>query len=773
MKTFPKPSLVAMAVSVALLQVGAAYAQQAADSNSNVADGLKLDSVVVTATTTKVSKMKSSVSVSGLDADQILQQAPTNAAEALRSIPGVRSESSGGESNANITVRGVPISAGGARYVQIQEDGLPIIQFGDVAFGTADSFLRVDGSLDYLEVIRGGSASTMATNSPGGVINFISKTGETEGGMVSYTTGLGFTSNRFDFSLGKHLSEDTRMHIGGFYRKGENTRDINFTSEDGGQIKLNLTKDVKNGFIRASLKMLDDTTPVLLPVPVSAQGGRISQLPGIDARKAFYLNSSFPADVIKNESGGRVASNVQDGLTVESLAFGLEGNFNLDNGWNVSDKFRIASNKGRFIGMLPISEVQTSPGNYSFATGPQTGQAYNGGVFTGLLFNTDVRDLGNMVNDLKFSKAMKDAEGNKTTVSGGLYVSRQANSQVWNWNFYRVSADGSNPQLINDATAANPTSPVTATDIAYRAWDVDYTTVAPYLGLGYETGPWTLDGSIRYDKLSAKGYANSTVSLATGGLDPAARRSVDYTQSEASYSMGANYQWNKDLALFGRTSRGYSFPSDRVLFDGATNVRNGSTVAVYEVNQHEAGVKYRQGGLSMFTTFFMANTKESNFDITCAGGAGCLTKNEYDAKGVELEAAYRVGGFKLSGGVTYTDAEIVASLNPANVGHRPRRQADYIYQVSPSYNLGAHTVGLALIGTTDSFTQDDNAVKMKGFNVLNAFYNMQVTKDVNVSLSVNNLLNEVGFTEAEPQGTGYIARSINGRTARATVRYTF
>ena len=168
----------ALAASLSLLPALALAQAQPKDAE----DTLNLNRVVVTGTSTGASKMKQSVSISSLEADQIFKLAPTNAAEILRSIPGVRSESSGGEGNANLTVRGVPISAGGARYVQFQEDGLPILLFGDIAFGTADQFLRTDYNLSHLEVIRGGSASTLATNSPGGIVNFISKTGDEPGG---------------------------------------------------------------------------------------------------------------------------------------------------------------------------------------------------------------------------------------------------------------------------------------------------------------------------------------------------------------------------------------------------------------------------------------------------------------------------------------------------------------------------------------------------------------------------------------------------------------
>lgn len=124
---------IAAAVSLAVLHMGAS-AQDATPTEAAAADGLNMERIVVTGTTGRTSKMKSSVSVSTMDLEAVLNAAPTSAAEVLRSIPGLRSESSGGEGNANITVRGVPISAGGARYVQMQEDGLPVLQSGDFQF---------------------------------------------------------------------------------------------------------------------------------------------------------------------------------------------------------------------------------------------------------------------------------------------------------------------------------------------------------------------------------------------------------------------------------------------------------------------------------------------------------------------------------------------------------------------------------------------------------------------------------------------------------------
>lgn len=138
-------------------------------------DAESLDEIIVTGVVNPKSKIESSVSVSTMDVKLIEQASPRSAGELFRNIPGIRAESSGGEGNANFNVRGVPISSGGSRYFQIQEDGLPLNLFGDTSFGNADNFLRIDSNIGRVEAIRGGSASTQTSNGPAGIINMISK----------------------------------------------------------------------------------------------------------------------------------------------------------------------------------------------------------------------------------------------------------------------------------------------------------------------------------------------------------------------------------------------------------------------------------------------------------------------------------------------------------------------------------------------------------------------------------------------------------------------
>jgi outer membrane receptor protein involved in Fe transport len=735
------------AVSLALLAIGSSWAQSAAapaDAAADKSGGLNLDTVVVTGTSTKASKMKQSVSISTIGAEEIARTAPTNAAEILRAIPGVHSESSGGEGNANLTVRGVPISAGGARYVQFQEDGLPVLLFGDIAFGTADQFLRADANLERVEVIRGGSASTLATNSPGGIVNFISKTGAEQGGSVALTAGLGRKELRADVDYGGSLGASTTFHIGGFQHAGDGGRPAEFNTERGGQIKANLTQKLDAGYVRVSLKALDDKTPSFLPVPVRTTNGVISSIPGVDPRTAYFITNSLTSDAVLGANGQMVATNPHDGLHVKSTAVGLEASLRLGDGWLLDEKFRNADNSGRFIALFPADNGIGSVG---------------ASKFTATLFNTSIDKLGNTVNDLRISKVF-GGDGNKVTAMAGLFTSSQDVALTWFWNQYSVDMSGTHAKLsyLNDGFT-------TWGNCCTRNFNVQYDTTAPFAALTWENGPLTVDGSLRDDSEKAKGWYQSG-SATTKTWDPATRKTVNYKISHTSYSLGTNYAIDRDLSLFARASDGVANAADRLLYGKA--VDGSIPIDFNQVRQVEAGAKWRSGPLSAFVTLFDAATKESNYEATTRK----FTNNTYSAKGIELEASWRAGAFRINGGATLTHAKITASPgDAAAVGKKPRRLADIVFQIAPSYTIGPVDFGAAIIGTGKSYGDDDNTITLPSYTVVHAFANYAINDRTTVSVSANNLFNVIGYTEIE--GDGHAARSINGRTVKATLKYNF
>jgi len=752
----------ARAVALALLHLGAAHAQETSTAAAPATDGLNMERVVVTGTPVGASKMKSSVSVSTLEADTIQNLAPTSAADVLRAIPGVRSESSGGEGNANITVRGVPISAGGARYVQIQEDGLPVLQFGDINFTTPDSFVKIDGTLDHVEAVRGGSASTLATNSPGGIINFISKNGAQAGGSIGLTRGLDYDTTRVDFDYGAPIAEHDRFFVGGFYRRGEGIRNSAGKDERGGQLRANFTHEFSGGYVRVALKHLDDQGPTALPVPVAVSNGHISEIAGIDPRYASFYSPYWVKDVSLTKGNGQVASDVNDGLAVKSNAFSLEGAYDLGNGWTLSDRFRKANNSGRFVGVFPADSGTV--GSYTFATGPSAGQAYNGRAFNAVVFNTSIDDAGNTLNDARLTKTFT-LDGAKLNVTAGWYSSQQNVGLTWNFNQYLLQASGDKPALLKTASATPGYVGPAFGACCSRAVDVDYRTNSPYANVGWEQGPVNLDASVRRDRQHAGGSANIATNAASYQAGSVER--VDYDIGHTSYSVGGNWRVTPALALFARTSEGVAFNADRILF--GTPLDGSAPININTIKQLEGGVKWRSGGLSTFLTLFRARTRETNYEATTQ----LSTANSYDAKGAELEAGWRSGDFRINGGLTLTNARITATApgDEAVIGHTPRRQAHAVYQLTPSYDWGPANFGLALIGTGKSWGDDANTLVLPGYTVVHAFINYQLTPKVQLSVNANNLFNRIGYTEIESDG--HAARSITGRAVKASVRYAF
>jgi outer membrane receptor protein involved in Fe transport len=773
----PRPRLLALAAAAAALQIGAAHAQQAAPQAAAAAedDALKLNRVVITGSSQASSKMRSSVSISTIEGDSIVTNTATSAAEVLRSIPGLRSESSGGESNANVGVRGIPISAGGARYIQFQEDGLPILQFGDIAFGTPDTFVRADFGLDRLEVVRGGSASTLATGAPGGIINFVTKTGEVEGGSFGLTYGLDHDKARVDLDYGGRVGDKTRFWIGGFQRTGDGGRSGADGTESGGQIRGNITHGFRGGNIRLSFKHLDDRTPTFMPTPVRFVNGKIEEIPGLDPRSDAFYDAGWPLDRSLTANNGIATSNIRDGLQARSDAFGA--NLQLDAGAGITfqNNFRWARNSGRFIGIFPGNDVAAAPAGTTVATGANAGSAYTGDWFQAVVFNTSLDDLSLLANDMKLSKAF-DLGGAKLTATGGLYTSEQTLKVTWNFNQYALSADGDGTKLLNVPGVDNGVPGFGGCCMNHQ--DSKYSTRALYAGVTYESGPLTLDGSLRHDRNSARGSYLQTIGpggTAGTAYDASQPQVIDYAFGNTSYSLGANYQLTRDLAVFGRLSEGAAYNADRITFFNNPGLVNGSssTIPTNEVRQLEGGAKWRSGGLSTFVTLFLAKTQEINVDLTSSPIA--VTSTEYDSKGVEFEAGWRLGAVSLLGGLTLTDAEVSKSSNAALVGKTPKRQASAVWQITPTWQATDHLMlGASIVGTASS--KDDGptgpvTITLPGFTAVNAFASYEVSDRMTVSLAVNNLFDTIGYTESN-DGRG-AARSINGRTAKASLKYSF
>jgi outer membrane receptor protein involved in Fe transport len=207
------------------------------------------------------------------------------------------------------------------------------------------------------------------------------------------------------------------------------------------------------------------------------------------------------------------------------------------------------------------------------------------------------------------------------------------------------------------------------------------------------------------------------------------------------------------------------------------------------VKQFEAGVKWQTkdvlpGRLDANATYFHADTEESQTNTTQTPPTPFNIA--YRSYGIELDGSWTVGAFRFDGSTTWTHARITSyASNPALVGNKPRRQADFIWNLNGSYRVGVFDFGANINGTTDSYAGFTNLYIQPGYSVVNAYINWHLSDALVATLSANNLFDKVGITEAEEDSgrlfdtnnDGRIdttsARSIAGRTISARLRYSF
>ncbi len=819
----------------ALLIAGAVHAQaptvqtdaQAADTaTAQPADPADSQDIVVTGVAQGRNRLDTSVSVSSLDADLTTKIPPRNTAEILRNLPGVRVEASGGEGNANISVRGLPVASGGSKFLQLQEDGLPVLEFGDIIFGNADIFIRNDLSLARIESVRGGSASTFASNSPGGIINFISKTGEQEGGSFQLSSGLDYREYRADFAYGGKIDAQTRYELSGFYRLGDGPRDVGYDAMRGGQIKANITREFNGGYVRLYGKYLDDRSIAYLPNPVRVTGSNgnpdYQNIPGFsineDTLHSRYIRSVLTLDGDNNP----VRRNIGDGMHPVVKSVGFEGQYEIADRWTVTERFRYSDISGDFVSPFPaaVGDAQTTANGFAgagsqlyYASGPLTGQRIanpgtlggNGLLASVVLFDVDLKSLNNITNDLRVNGTV-DLGGGALSIAAGIYNSRQDVKTDWLWTSFFQSVQGNGQSVLVDirnAAGVSQTAGGTLYSAAFfgnccrRSYDMRYTTNAPFAQLGFEIGRLNVDGSVRYDFGSAKGNIAGDLPGAVttraqdmngdGVISPAERTvaflpnnrtGIDYNYSYLSYSAGANYRLSSTLAAFARYSRGGRVNADRLLFGPTINLQTGGLVngsKPYDfVKQAEGGLKYSAGRIGLYATVFNARTQETNYLLSQQQ----FTSRNYEATGVELEGRFRAGPFSLTAAGTYTDAKITRDATDATLnGNRPQRQAAFVYQATPQFDFGAISFGANVIGTTSSYTQPVNQLKMPAYTQVNGFVLVRAADNVSFNVNANNIFNVKGITEAEdaaiPSNQLVRARSINGRTIAASVRFDF
>ncbi|HEX7091905.1 MAG TPA: TonB-dependent receptor [Longimicrobiales bacterium] len=599
-------------------------------------DALELAALVVTGTQAPRTNLDAPVAVTVLSPQELEKAAPRSTTEALRYVPGfTRVESSGGEVNQNISMRGIL----GVEYVMFMEDGLPVFPTMHTFFMNADNLFRPDENIERIEVVRGGTSALFGSNTPGAIVNFINHQGGPElRGTMRATVGTQELA-RYDMNLNGPLGENWRFNVGGFYRFDNGVRDPGFPGIRGGQFKASLTRLLDQGQVRASLKIIDDRNQFILPLPFHDPDDPeyvdgFSDYGSMNTAEGLGLSVPTP--------DGRLSLPLDDGLRTQAYWLTGDARFVLPDGWSLQNSIQVMENQQGWNAIVPsdVRPVQDWLDDVLSAMGfPDGSQAQ--------LFYTNHRDAeGNRLpfdteNGLVAPAGLWHVEKplsafqnqfqlrreiGQHSMALGLYFAHY--TQTNHWYFTDILMDVRDQprflDLVVDPPGAAP--PVEVTRGGFRRFVSNYTNGEGHTTIlsGMLGGSFQLSERLRADaglRYERDEFVLSAENTTTTDLDGDAGtpydnvvwgagtfRHVRRTLDDVAASLALNYRLSDEVSLYGLATRAYKMPAlDEFL--NTDGQEDADSFDVSTVRSIEAGVKYASGRYSLTVNGFLTELR--------------------------------------------------------------------------------------------------------------------------------------------------------------------
>ncbi|ANF53168.1 TonB-dependent receptor [Chryseobacterium glaciei] len=810
-----KKKSIFLIAGIATLYFNNAYAQETPQDSTRSAS---IEQVVITGNSNPKKKIESSTAISTFSAKEIQKQNPISAAALLQRVPGFAVETSGGEVGNNLFARGIP-SAGAYEFVQVQEDGLPVFEDGALQFANADNFFRVDNSVSRLEALRGGSGSIFATNSPGGLINFITKEGgnDFKGTAKIETSTYGLM--RTDVNLGGALVQDKLFfNVGGFYRSDDGIRKTGFKANQGGQIRMNLKYVFDKGYAKVYYKKLDDRNTFYLPIPLVRDGNDIKEFGGFDANYGTYSYRTISQLNIPQAGGGFFNRNLEDGIHPKVDVLGAEFKYDLGNNFSVLNKTRYTNINMNYTGIFPAGGPQLAS-DFAKANGIAGNNFQYSSVSSGAIMNPAyVQELGfwaidkqmnNFVNDLQFN--YKFDKGN---VTAGFYKSNWKSHQYWNWSNILTTATD-RPELLNLVdTSLTPNSVgysktyngVTDMTFLQRDTQTQGSLNDLYANLDYNiTDDLSVNAGLRYSHDYYKGnFANTTSAnlnnsgLTTDGTHSFLTTTADdnmsvlgnkytywnYNIDKVSFTLAANYKINRENAVYARFSNGFRSPNEEAYYNYFSNPTPDQPLKSVSTNQFEVGYKYYSRTFDIAVIPFYSTLKNLSFTDVFSDGTSENTFANTKNFGVELEGYARLfdNVLELTFNGTIQNPKY-DGLEAGSVleGNVVRRIPKLYFNISPAVNITKQWRTYVSYNYYGKRFQDQtNQDTLPAFGEVGAGMSYQLGK-IRFAVDGTNIFNTIGITEGDPRSqsvqqagsTTIMARPIMGAAVRASVAFDF
>jgi iron complex outermembrane recepter protein len=800
--------------------------QTAAQDFTLTRDPLQLQELVVTGTQTPRTNLDASVAVTTLSAQEVERAAPRSTTEMLRYVPGfTRVESSGGEVNQNYEIRGIL----GIEYVMFMEDGMPVFPTMHTYFMNADNLFRFDQSIERLEVVRGGASALFGSNTPGAIINYINKTGGDHfAGTMRATVGTEALA-RYDLNAGGPLGQDWHFNAGGFYRYDHGVRDPGFPGIRGGQLKANVTRDLSNGYIRASVKYIDDRNQFILPLPLENPDDP-DYISGFTDYGA--LLSSEGLDLRVPIPTGELTLPLDNGLKTQATWFTVDVGLDLPNDWHFQNTAQVMHNDQEHNALVP-GDIKSAADFVASLTNADGSSRFPAGSTFQLLFTNHFDAAG--TNKLPFDtpngfvipsvewhvdkpiSAIQDQlqlrrRFGKHTLAIGGYVANY--TQENHWNFTDVLVDArDNPRFLDLIITPPSGIPDSVTKNGFRNFLSSYSngTGSVSIASGVLGAEVQLTDRLRADlgvRVEYDYYQQNSENTSKFDIDGNPATTYDnetfgngsfrhFTRNITDWagSLGLNYRLNESWGFYAAGSRGYKMPELDALLN-ATAQGQVDVLEPKEVRSVEGGVKAQIARGAVTVSGFYAQVKNivgQGLEVV-NGVTTWVTRASPDNRsyGAEIEAVVNpLEGLLLQGNVTVLKAELGGNIDslksregqrispvPTNLGNLV---AVYTFRGQYGLSLKAdwHWVGERF--SEDAVTRSlDNPAVLPFYNYFNFGAGIALPgSGTRVNIDLLNAFQSKGLTEGNPRLSAagaapvFLARPLLPRRLQVSVTYDF
>ncbi|MCI4592382.1 TonB-dependent receptor [Sphingobium sp. BYY-5] len=708
--------LVLMASAALITISNPVFAQTRVGTSAQGEETAASADIVVTGTLT--ARAPVSVAVSTLDTATLQQSVPASAADLLRNVPGVFVNSALGEVRNIVYSRGISANSTeastGYYYVSLQEDGLPVTNVTTTNY-TPDFFYRQDLSLERLEALRGGTAVVTGPNAPGGIFNYISKTGKDDPGL-EMRVRLGLEGNgrypyyRIDARAGGQIgTSDLYYSISSFYRHSKGARDNEYPMNRGGHVKGNLLWDYGNGSVLLYGKYQDDRNAFYEFQPaVDFSDPRLA--PGISRYDSFLVPAA-PHNYVETINGPVKGWNGRNLVRSTVKMIGMKFDHTTDSGWTVRNNFKANWNKADYDSTalafaLPITDSFTNTllntsanGIYSYrdlVTGQVLAQVQNvngtrtvlssslpnaqviaNPIITQTAFNFDPK-VREIMDQFSISKKL-----DRGSITLGAFLADATVSQAGGGAGFGVSTLQNQPHMLG-ITLTTPggvvkdvTNSAGFAGIGQRFLGVPYRgkqrQFSIFGGADYEIlNGLTVEGALRYEYIRNKGSNDVAIAnpqsgnSAYGGLDGNPNTLFDnfavtyltpfqyrFSLDFLSFSAATTYKFDNNNSIYVRYSQGKKAPDFGFFtaYDTLPELQNVVPIP-QKIQQIEAGYRFRQGPLRATLTPFYS--KLSNVGTTAFGT---------NVDGTSYVPAPLLSSTKTYGVELEADANLIESLN--------------------------------------------------------------------------------------------------------------